>query len=211
MKRGLIASTLLALMILPGVVTAAPAAADGKSLYSTCAACHGSRGEGNRALGAPNIAGMDAWYLKAQLDNFASGNRGAKAGDSYGAQMRAGSAAVNTAANRPALAAYISKLPRVAVAAKAPAKANLANGATNFNALCSACHSASGAGNQSLGAPRLAGADSVYLGRQFGNFRAGLRGYGPNDKYGKQMAAISKMLDPKAEPDVLAYIQTLKP
>ncbi len=164
MKRGLIASTLLALMILPGVVTAAPAAADGKSLYSTCAACHGSRGEGNRALGAPNIAGMDAWYLKAQLDNFASGNRGAKAGDSYGAQMRAGSAAVNTAANRPALAAYISKLPRVAVAAKAPAKANLANGATNFNALCSACHSASGAGNQSLGAPRLAGADSVYLG-----------------------------------------------
>ena len=31
------------------------------------------------------------------------------------------------------------------------------------------------------------------------------------DKNGKQMVAISKMLDAKAEPDVLAYIQTLKP
>ena len=211
MKRGLIAGTLLALMTLPGAVAAGPSDAKGKSLYVTCAACHGSRGEGNRALGAPNLAGMDAWYLKTQLDNFASGNRGTKSGDSYGAQMRAGSAAINTAANRPALVAYISNLPKVAAPAKLPAKANLANGATNFNALCSACHSASGSGNQSLGAPRLAGRDSVYLSRQFANFRSGLRGYGPNDKYGKQMAAISKMLDAKAEPDVLAYIQTLKP
>ena len=43
------------------------------------------------------------------------------------------------------------------------------------------------------------------------NFRKGLRGSHPADKLGKQMAAISKMLDPKAEQDVLAYIGTLKP
>ena len=210
-KRGLIASTLLALMTLPGVATAGAADAKGKSLYTSCKACHGARGEGNRALGAPGIAGMDAWYLTAQLDNFASGKRGTKAGDSYGAQMRAGSAPVNTAANRPALVAYVSSLPKVPTPGQKPAKANLANGATNFNALCSACHSANGSGNKSLGAPRLAGMDSVYLSRQFSNFRTGKRGYSPNDKVGKQMAAISKMLDPKAEPDVLAYIQTLKP
>ena len=154
---------------------------------------------------------MDAWYLKTQLDNFASGKRGSKAGDSYGAQMRAGSAPVNTPANRAALVAYVSRMPKVPAKAKAPAKANLANGATKFNAICSACHAANGSGNPALGAPRLTGLDGVYLGRQFANFRTGARGYDPNDKFGKQMAAISKMLDAKAEPDVLAYIQTLKP
>lgn len=210
-KLCLLAGSLLALIALPGVTNAATPDAKGKSLYNSCAACHGVRGEGNRALGAPNIAGMDGWYLQAQLDNFGSGKRGTKSGDTFGAQMRAGSAPVNTSANRPALVAYISRMPKVPATGKPPAKANLANGATNFNALCSACHSAKGSGNQSLGAPRLAGTDAVYLARQFANFRAGLRGYDPNDKVGKQMAAMGKMLDAKAEPDVLAYIQTLKP
>ena len=53
-------------------------AADGKALYNTCTACHGAKGEGNRALGAPNIAGMDAWYLSKQLENFTLGRRGSK-------------------------------------------------------------------------------------------------------------------------------------
>ena len=191
------------------VVVAQPVS--GKSVYATCAACHGSRGEGNPALGAPNIAGMEAWYLKAQLDKFSAGKRGTRPGDTYGSQMRAGSAAANTPANRAALVAYIAALPKVPATAKAPAKANLANGATHFNALCSACHNARATGSQALGAPRLAGLDSAYLRRQFSNFRAGLRGYDAGDKNGKQMVAISKMLDAKAEPDVLAYIQTLKP
>ena len=57
----------------------------------------------------------------------------------------------------------------------------------------------------------MAGVDSIYLARQFTDFRTGLRGYDVNDKHGKQMAAISKMLPAKAEPDVIAYINTLKP
>jgi cytochrome c oxidase subunit 2 len=125
--------------------------------------------------------------------------------------MRAASAPTNTPANRAAIVTYISKMPKVVVASKATTKANLANGATQYNALCSACHAASGKGNQSLGAPRLAGVDNVYLSRQYSNFRNGLRGYHANDKFGKQMAAISKMLDAKAEPDVFSYINTLKP
>lgn len=203
--------TLLSIFVLSNTAISAPSTVDGKTLYNTCAACHGAKGEGNRALGAPNIAGMDAWYLKTQLENFSSGKRGTKAGDTYGAQMRAASAPTNTPANRAAIVTYISKMPKVAVANKATAKVNLANGATQYNALCSACHAANGKGNQSLGAPRLAGLDNVYLNRQYTNFRTGLRGYHANDKFGRQMAAISKMLDTKAEPDVFAYINTLKP
>lgn len=206
--------TLIALLLVYCVSQASLAAApakDGKALYTSCAACHGTKGEGNRALGAPNIGGMDAWYLTTQLDNFASGKRGTKAGDTYGAQMRAASAPTNTQANRAAIVAYISTLPKTAMAAKTIGKANLANGSTQYNALCSACHNSNGKGNQSLGAPRLAGIDNIYLGRQLNNFRTGLRGYHANDKFGKQMASISKMLNAKSEPDVLAYINSLKP
>lgn len=211
MKFAFSIATLLSIFAISNTALSAPSTVDGKTLYTSCAACHGAKGEGNRALGAPNIAGMDAWYLKTQLDNFSTGKRGTKAGDTYGAQMRAASAPTNTPANRAAIAAYISKMPKVAVASKATAKVNLANGATQYNALCSACHNANGKGNQALGAPRLAGMDSVYLSRQYSNFRSGLRGYHANDKYGKQMAAISKMLDAKSEPDVFAYINSLKP
>ena len=209
MKLTIAIFAILSIISFPHIALSAKPA-DGKTLYTSCAACHGAKGEGNRALGAPNIAGMDAWYLTAQLENFASGKRGTKAGDTYGAQMRAASAPANTQANRAAIVVYVSKMPKILMATKANGKANLANGSTQYNALCSACHNANGKGNQSLGAPRLAGIDNVYLDRQFNNFRIGLRGYDASDKHGKQMAAISKMLDAKNQPDVLAYISTLK-
>jgi cytochrome c553 len=204
-------SLLLAGFLLNAAVTAYAQAADGKSLYASCAACHGQKGEGNRALGAPNIAGMPDWYVKTQLENFAGGRRGSKPGDTYGAQMRGAAMALSTPADRATVAAFVAKMPKTAAAAKPPAKANLANGATQYNALCGSCHAANGKGNKALGAPALGGIDPVYIARQYANFRTGLRGTHPSDKLGKQMAAISKMLDAKAEQDVLAYIGTLKP
>jgi cytochrome c oxidase subunit 2 len=60
----------------------------GRGLYSGCASCHGSRGEGVPGLEAPRLAGQHSWYLKAQLLKFRSGQRGAHPGDRYGAQMR---------------------------------------------------------------------------------------------------------------------------
>jgi len=204
-------SVLLAGLVLCTAMALHAQAADGKSLYTSCAACHGQKGEGNRALGAPNIAGMADWYVKTQLENFASGRRGTKPGDTYGAQMRAGAMTLSTPADRATVAAFIAKMPKTATTYKPPAKANLANGATQYNALCGSCHAANGKGNKALGAPALAGTDSVYLARQYGNFRKGVRGTHPNDKLGKQMVAVSNMLDAKAEQDVLAYIGTLKP
>lgn len=210
MNLHVIVATIVVFLALPASLFAA-SSADGKALYTSCAACHGSKGEGNRALGAPNIAGMDDWYLNRQLENFASGKRGTKPDDSYGAQMRTGSGAVNTPAKRASIVAYVAKLPKVNVKSTATGKVNLANGSTQYNALCSACHAANGKGNQTLGAPSLVAIDSIYLSRQFTKFRLGKRGYDASDMHGKQMAAISKMLNPKTEPDVFAYISNLKP
>ncbi len=42
---------------------------------TACTACHGANGAGNASIGSPRIAGMPAWYLHKQLNDYASGAR----------------------------------------------------------------------------------------------------------------------------------------
>jgi cytochrome c oxidase subunit II len=204
-----------ALLGATGMIGAAPAAlaADGQAAYAACAPCHGPRGEGVPATGAPVIAGLDAAYVERQLRYFAAGSRGAQAGDSYGAMMRVAAAGITDDGARAALGAYIARLPRNGAAAGASAGAGANdNGRNYWNALCSACHGANGRGNQSLGAPRLAGAPPAYLARQFAAFKAGYRGAAADDRLGAQMRAVAAMLpDARTETDVLAYVASLAP
>jgi cytochrome c oxidase subunit 2 len=59
----------------------------GKEIYETCRRCHGGAGEGIWAMQAPRQAGMDDWYILAQLQNFKSGLRGSHESDWFGGQM----------------------------------------------------------------------------------------------------------------------------
>lgn len=59
----------------------------GKTLYATCAACHGANAEGNQALNAPALVVLDDWYQLDQLQKFKDGRRGAHSNDIYGQQM----------------------------------------------------------------------------------------------------------------------------
>jgi cytochrome c oxidase subunit 2 len=59
----------------------------GKSLYATCAACHGTAGQGVWSTNAPRLAQMSDWYLARQLHNFQQGIRGSHPQDFSGAQM----------------------------------------------------------------------------------------------------------------------------
>jgi cytochrome c oxidase subunit II len=59
----------------------------GKSLYATCAGCHGATGQGVWTTHAPRLAHMSDWYLARQLQNFRQGIRGAHPEDFYGAEM----------------------------------------------------------------------------------------------------------------------------
>lgn len=197
---------LCALLVLPGVSLAA----DGKALFASCTACHGLAGEGNTQIGAPNIAGMEPWYLERQLANFASGSRGTAKGDSQGAQMRAAAGILKTDSERSAVAKFVAALPKKK--STVALKANLANGSTQFNAVCSSCHGSHGRGNQTLGAPNLLGTDPVYLERQILAFRNNLRGAHKDDKWGLQMRVGAGMLpDDKSVRDVVGYIASLKP
>ena len=182
--------------------------ADGKLLYAACIACHGARGEGIAATGAPNIAGSAAWYVERQLKAFASGARGRQPGDTFGAAMGAAGVTLGSDQARASVAAYVEALPNVQAAASVPND----NGRNYFNAICSACHGSNGLGNETLGAPRLAGVEPKYLARQLAAFKSSRRGGQEGDRLGAQMRAISAMLpDPRTERDVIIYAASLKP
>jgi cytochrome c oxidase subunit 2 len=62
---------------------------NGENQYNAaCGACHGGKAQGNTALNAPRLAGLDAAYLNRQYRNFAAGIRGSNADDRYGRQMK---------------------------------------------------------------------------------------------------------------------------
>ena len=84
--------------------------AHGKQLYSTCAACHGAKAEGNATLQAPALAARSDWYLVTQLRNFKNGLRGSDSRDALGAQMRAIGASLPDDAAINDVVAYINTL-----------------------------------------------------------------------------------------------------
>jgi cytochrome c oxidase subunit 2 len=59
----------------------------GARIFRTCAACHGTSGQGIWALNAPRLAGASDWYLVTQLNNFKARIRSSHAEDRYGEQM----------------------------------------------------------------------------------------------------------------------------
>ena len=63
-------------------------ASKGASAYATCAACHGPKAKGQKALNAPALTQLPSWYLLRQLKSFKDGIRGTNPKDVYGAQMR---------------------------------------------------------------------------------------------------------------------------
>lgn len=185
--------------------TAATFAADGAKLYTTCAACHGNKGEGNPALKAPAIAGQDAAYLERQLRNFRSARRGQHKSDLLGAQMRPLATAIGDDATVARVSAYIASLPKTVIAA--PATGNLRNGNNLYQGNCGSCHGGKAEGNVALKSPRLAGLDAAYLKLQFEHFRGGVRGTDPQDIPGRQMAMMARTLpNPRDLDDVIAFI-----
>ncbi len=60
----------------------------GQELFQNCVPCHQADGSGNPEIGAPNIAGMKAWYVQAQLQKFRAGTRGMHFSDVEGMRMR---------------------------------------------------------------------------------------------------------------------------
>jgi cytochrome c553 len=194
----------------------------GKTAYATCTACHGSQGEGNKALNAPKIAGLPDWYVVRQLKSFKKGIRGTHQKDIYGQQMRPMAMALANDEAMKNVAAYVAtfKEKLVAVEEKTSEPTSVETialsslgSAENGKALysvCVSCHGADGAGNKALNAPRIAGQQEWYLKRQLAAFKSGMRGTHSEDIYGMQMRPMSMTLtNEQAIADVSAYVNSL--
>lgn len=84
----------LAMLISTELPPASPASANkgdasrGEDYYvNICSACHGGKAQGNDALGAPALTGLNDWYLRSSYQSYLDGVRGSHPDDFYGAQM----------------------------------------------------------------------------------------------------------------------------
>ncbi len=121
----------------------------GKVLFEdNCAACHGRRGHGNIALGAPDLTDHDWLYGGSGKDITASITNGRA-----GVMPAWNSLGADTVDNLTEYVLEISGQPHDPKMAAA--------GAPVFKSTCAACHGADGKGNQAIGAPNLT--DAIWL------------------------------------------------
>lgn len=170
-----------------------------------CITCHGAQGEGIPASGYPRLAGLDAGYLRTQLDDFALDRR-------TNAIMTPIAHALNDD-EREAVARYYAGL-RVSASRETPAPERHSLGARLANQgrwpqglpACIQCHGAMGAG---VGAtfPALAGQSAIYLENQLYAWQKGMRAPGPLGLM-KRVADKLSVADIKA---VATYFSALPP
>lgn len=171
-----------------------------------CMTCHGTDGRGNEAVQAPRLAGMEAWYLRRQLENFRSGLRGTHPEDIEGIAMRPMAIKLSDASIDDIIewiAGWDTQPAEITL------QGNDRRGKTLYRA-CSACHGEQAKGDAMFGAPALAGQNDWYLVTQLTNFKQGFRGYHENDSFGSQMRTMAATLvDDQAVLDVVSYINSL--
>lgn len=192
---------------LPTTSVSAPNAQAMPRDYGFCTTCHGSQGNGNPAIRAPKIAGIEPWYLTRQFQHFRAGLRGMHADDVPGMEMRPVAEAMDDE-GIAAVASYVGTLqpapPPITVKGDAKQGRKLYEG-------CVACHGARAEGNSQLQAPKLAGQTDWYMVTQLEHFQSGMRGSSPDDLQGAQMRAAATALPSNAAiVDVVAYINTLR-
>jgi cytochrome c553 len=200
-------------MLLPGLLVAASARAESdkraKQVYLLCTYCHGDKGEGKQNLGAPAIAGLPEWYVKRQLEKFHSGVRGTHPKDIAGMRMTPMARTLYPKdGDFDLVSKYVAALPRPEVPDTIKGKA--VKGEKLYQT-CIACHGDKAQGNETVGAPPLAGGSDWYFVKQLHNFKDRVRAGDPvKDPTGAAMTGIAAMLSPEDMEAVVSYINVLK-
>jgi cytochrome c553 len=173
--------------------------------YNYCLVCHGSLGQGNEAIQAPAIAGMEFWSVRNQLEAFRRGWRGKHPEDLVGMEMQPIAMELSEL-QIPEVISYVGDLApqRSPVAVDGDAEA----GRRVYQA-CAICHGAAAQGQQLQQAPALAYQSGSYMVRQLRHFRDGVRGAADGDMRGALMRATAQGLSDDDINNVVAYIRSL--
>ena len=197
------AATLLAAGLLLGVLGATAAEAAGpldergavKSV--TCSACHGVGGN-SRSAAMPIIAGLDAGYLKKQIEAYAAGKRLSAEMEPYAKQV------LDLGVDD--VAAYFAARRREPTPVTSPADA-IARG-SSAAAQCVSCHGPQGQGDAARGIPSLAGQAPGYLREQMLLFKADRRS--PGDPALAAVKAMLRTIPDETFADLAAYYSSLR-
>lgn len=204
-------ATVVLLSGIPAISTAAPPTVEAISTnYNYCTVCHGPNGNGNTAIAAPAIAGIEPWYLTEQLKAYRERLRGQDFKvDPAGTEMRIVARELSDK-QITNLAQYVGRFSVERKSASLPGDA--AHGKQLYAAHCAVCHGEQAAGNATLRAPALRRLNDWYIVASYNRYRSGVRGASPDNPWGNQMHQIAQSL-PDAFPinDVSAYLTTLDP
>ena len=169
---------------------------------ASCTTCHGVRGEGNAAIGAPRLAGLGASYIVEQLDAFADKQRG-------NAIMLPIAQALSVA-ERAGVADYFSSLPPAEAGVPGTAGGNLGarlalRGRWSEQLPgCEQCHGPDGVGVGPV-FPPLAGLPARYIEAQLRAWKTAARPTGPLGL----MAAVAGRLSNDDITAVAAYFASI--
>jgi len=182
--------------------------ADGEGGGIACASCHGPAGLGEPEAGYPRLARQPGWYMRKQLDDYASGPRPNEVMTPIAKEL--------SASDRAAVSAYYALLPSDGdTEAPEPAEARQLRRGAVLNAVgsaergipgCTNCHGADAEGI-APSVPALAGQHAGYIAAQLGQWRQGVRA---NDPMNVMKAIADKMTDEDIEA-VSAYLARLRP
>jgi cytochrome c553 len=148
------------------VLKRTPDVANGARLYETCAACHGTNGEGVSDGSVPSLAGQSFNVIAKQIVDFRVGQRT----DSRMAHFT-DTRHLAYSQHVADVAAYIATLPRSSAKTAPP----VGGGAMLYVRACERCHGPTGAGVEDTLAPRVAGQHYEYLLRQLEDALSGRR------------------------------------
>lgn len=143
--------------------------AGGQAYAKNCAGCHGDKAWGVGETAVPALAAQRERYLLTQLIDFAELNRDA-------VEMHRASVSLGVSPEQQwrNIAAYLSRLPVNPRPQRGDGKM-LDNGSGIYRDSCASCHGEEGMGDDSVGAPALAGQHYSYLLTQIRGMASGHR------------------------------------
>lgn len=178
-----------------------------RTVFESCAACHGDDGQGKREVGAPNIAGLPSWYIQNQLRKFQIGHRAYVPEDTLGQRMAAATALLTRAGDMAVVADYVERLP--VTTPPVTVHGDPRSGRVAYQA-CISCHERDGSGRRDKNAPPLPGLADWYFVSALRDFRRGWRGTNANDQSGTTMRPVTIPLSDADMDDLAAYVATLR-